>query len=67
MLTAIMSADIHQLFAAKAAWHEQQRRLSPKEKVAIVLKLQQREVELNRARAAAGRPTRPMIVWNVEP
>jgi hypothetical protein len=62
-----MSADIHQLFAAKAAWHEQQRRLSPKEKVAIVLKLQQREVELNRSRAAAGRPTRPMVVWNVEP
>ena len=49
------------------AWHEQQRRLSPKEKVAIVLRLQRQEIEINRARAAAGRPTRPMVAWNVEP
>lgn len=55
------------LFDAKAAWHRQQRLLSPKEKVAIVLQLQRRELELNRARAAAGRPTRPMVVWNVKP
>lgn len=62
-----MSTDGRDLFAAKAAWHEQQRRLSPRQKVAIVLKLQRQEVELNRARAAAGRPVRPMRVWNVEP
>lgn len=62
-----MSTDARHLFDAKAAWHEQQRRLSPKDKVAIVLKLQQQEIELNRARAAAGRPTRPMIAWNVKP
>jgi hypothetical protein len=54
-------------FVAKVAWHEQQRRLSPKDEVAIVLKLQRQEIELNRARAAAGRPTRPMVAWNVEP
>jgi hypothetical protein len=62
-----MSTDIQRLFDAKAAWHDRQRRLSPKEKVAIVLKLQRLEIDLNRARAAAGRPTRPMVVWNVEP
>lgn len=62
-----MSTDRQPLFDAKAAWHEQQRRLSPREKVAIVLKLQQRELELNRARAAAGRPTTPMVAWNVKP
>jgi hypothetical protein len=62
-----MSADSRHPFAAKAGWHEQQRRLSPKDKVAIVLKLQRREIELNRARAAAGRPTRPMVIWNVKP
>jgi hypothetical protein len=62
-----MSTDARHLFDAKAAWHQQQRRLSPREKVALVLKLQRRELELNRARAAAGRPTRPMVVWNVEP
>lgn len=62
-----MSPDPLPPFVAKLAWHEQQRRLSPRDKVAIVLKLQQREVELNRARVAAGRPTRPMVVWNVKP
>lgn len=62
-----MSTETPGPFAAKLEWHEQQRRLSPKEKVAIVLKLQQREIEFNRARAAAGRPTRPMVVWNVKP
>jgi hypothetical protein len=62
-----MNPDARHVFATKAAWHEQQRRLSPKEKVAIVLELQRRETELNRARAAAGRPPRPMVVWNVAP
>jgi hypothetical protein len=62
-----MSTDAQHRFDAKAAWHEQQRRLSPKDKVAIVLKLQRQEIELNRARSAAGRPTRPMVAWNVEP
>jgi hypothetical protein len=62
-----MSTDARHLFDAKVAWHDQQRRLSPKEKVAVVLELQRREIELNRARAAAGRPTRPMMAWNVKP
>jgi hypothetical protein len=62
-----MNTDGRHLFDAKAAWHERQRRLSPREKVAIVLKLQRQEIELNRARAAAGRPTRPMVAWNVKP
>lgn len=62
-----MNADTGKLFEAKATWHEQQRSLSPREKVAIVLKLQRQEIELNRARAAAGRPTRPMVAWNVKP
>lgn len=59
--------DARRYFDAKAAWHAEQRRLSPKAKVAIVLELQRREVALNRARAAAGRPTRPMVIWNVKP
>ena len=62
-----MSEDAGRRFASKAAWHAQQRQLSPREKVALVVKLQQREIELNRARAAAGRPTRAMVVWNVKP
>jgi hypothetical protein len=62
-----MSTDARHFFDAKVQWHAQQRRLSPREKVAIVLKLQRQEIELNRARAAAGRPTRPMVVWNVKP
>ena len=62
-----MRDDIRRLFDAKAEWHGAQRRLSPKEKVAIVLKLQRMELELNRARQAAGRPVRPMVAWNVEP
>lgn len=62
-----MSTDPRHPFDAKVAWHEQQRRLSPKDKVAIVLKLQRQEIDLNRARAAAGRPTRPMVAWNVKP
>jgi hypothetical protein len=59
--------DVSNIFDAKARWHAAQRRLSPKEKVAIVLKLQRMELDLNRARAAAGRPVRRMVVWNVEP
>jgi hypothetical protein len=59
--------DAQHPFDAKAAWHENQRRLSPKDKVAIVLKLQRQEIELNRARLAAGRPIRPMVAWNVKP
>lgn len=60
-------SDGRDLFGAKAVWHKQQRRLSFREKVEIVLKLQRQEIELNRARAAAGRPTRPMVEWNVKP
>lgn len=60
-------SDLRTLFDAKQTWHRQQRHLSFKEKVAIVVKLQRQELELNRARAAAGRPTRPMVVWNVTP
>jgi hypothetical protein len=62
-----MNDATRHIFDAKTRWHEEQRRLSPREKVAIVLTLQRREVELNRARAAAGRPTRPMVIWNVQP
>lgn len=62
-----MTAPPRSPFDEKAAWHERQRHLSFKQKVAIVLMLQRREIELNRARAAAGRPTRPMVVWNVKP
>ena len=56
-----------QTFAAKTAWHNAQRRLSPREKVAQVIALQRRELELNAARSAAGRPARQMVVWNTKP
>jgi hypothetical protein len=62
-----MTSDARYPFVTKAAWHAEQRRLSPKDKVAIVLNLQRQEIELNRARAAVGRPIRPMVVWNVKP
>lgn len=62
-----MSSDARDPFGSKRAWHQQQRRLTPKQKVAIVLKMQRQEIELNRAKAAAGRPTRPMVAWNVKP
>ena len=62
-----MDDNTRRLFDAKAKWHAAQRSLPPKEKVALVLKLQRQEVELNRARIAAGRPARPMIVWDVKP
>jgi hypothetical protein len=62
-----MSDSIDRSFSKKAEWHAAQRALSPKEKVALVIKLQQREVELNKARAAAGRPVRTMKVWQVKP
>ncbi len=56
-----------QTFAAKTAWHNAQRRLSPRAKVAQVIALQRRELELNAARKTAGRPIRQMVVWNVRP
>ena len=62
-----MDDSTRRLFDAKARWHAEQRLLPPREKVALVLKLQRQEVELNRARIAAGRSARPMIIWNVKP
>ncbi|HWB17075.1 MAG TPA: hypothetical protein VG538_11770 [Vicinamibacterales bacterium] len=59
--------DPRRQFETKAAWHEAQRRLSPREKVRLVIALQHREVEINRLRVALGRPPIPMRPWNAEP
>ena len=55
------------LFQAKTAWHEDQRQLTPKEKVRIVLALQRRERDLQRARVARGRLRPNIVPWNTEP
>jgi hypothetical protein len=44
-------------FAGKAQWHAQQRQLSPREKIRILIELQHREVESNGIRQSLGRPT----------
>jgi hypothetical protein len=54
-------------WAAKAAWHASQRALSPAEKIALIIKLQHREVELDRVRQAAGRPVRGIRPWRTRP
>ena len=54
-------------FAAKSRWHHEQRQLSPRMKVGIVIELQKREAEANRIRAALGRPILPMRPWTTEP
>lgn len=62
-----MNDGARRIFASKASWHREQRAASPKAKVELVIKLQHREIELNRMRAAAGRPIRPMVAWKVRP
>ena len=62
-----MTSSADQVFAAKRAWHAAQRALSPREKVRIVIALQRRELELNRFRAALGRPVREIRVWATQP
>jgi hypothetical protein len=52
--------------AAKADWHAEQRRLSPREKIRILIQLQQREAESNRVRVSLGRPAVPMRPWDTE-
>jgi hypothetical protein len=54
-------------FVAKADWHRQQRRLSPKEKVRILLELQAREASVDRVRTALGRPVRHITPWRTKP
>lgn len=54
-------------FAAKAAWHRAQRALSLREKVRIVIELQQRAATTNPARVALGRPASPIMPWRTRP
>jgi hypothetical protein len=53
-------------FAAKAQWHAQQRQLSPREKIRILIELQRREVESNGIRTSLGRPTVTMKPWDTQ-
>jgi hypothetical protein len=54
-------------FASKAAWHRSQRALSPREKVRIVIQLQERAAANNAARAALGRPESRITPWKTRP
>ena len=53
-------------FADKARWHAQQRQLSPREKVRILIELQRREAESNRIRESLGRPAVAMKPWDTQ-
>ena len=53
-------------FAEKAQWHAQQRQLSPREKIRILIELQRREVESNRIRQSLGRPAVAMKPWDTQ-
>lgn len=61
-----MSTD-NDRWAAKAAWHAGQRKQSPAEKIALIIKLQHREVELDRIRQAQGRPVSGITPWRTRP
>ena len=50
-------------FGSKTAWHRDQRRLSPRDKVRIVIELQHREASVNRVRETLGRPVTAMTPW----
>jgi hypothetical protein len=52
---------------AKSDWHASQRAQSPAQKIALIIKLQHREVELDRIRQAAGRPVRGITPWRTRP
>ena len=54
-------------FAAKATWHRSQRALSPREKVRIVIQLQERAAANNTARASLGRPVVRITPWKTRP
>jgi len=53
-------------FAGKAQWHAQQRQLSPREKIRILIELQRREAESNGIRGSLGRPAVPMKPWDTQ-
>ena len=53
-------------FAGKAHWHAQQRQLSPREKIRILIELQRREAESNGIRQSLGRPAVAMKPWDTE-
>lgn len=50
--------------AAKAAWHEQEARRSPKEKVAILLRLQREVLPILRTRRGLAPHEKP---WPIDP
>ena len=51
---------------AKRRWHEEQWQQTPADKIRLIIQLQQREVLLDRARAAAGQPTRGLKPWRTQ-
>lgn len=54
-------------FAAKASWHRSQRALSPREKVRIVIQLQERAAANNTGRVSLGRPEFRITPWKTRP
>jgi hypothetical protein len=53
-------------FDGKAEWHAEQRQLSPREKIRVLIELQHREVENNRLRRSLGRPVVAMKPWDTQ-
>lgn len=53
-------------FEGKARWHEQQRQLSPREKIRILIELQRREVESNGIRRSLGRAAVAIKPWDTQ-
>lgn len=51
----------------KRAWHERQRTLPLREKIAVVMQLQRRQQSINIGKTALGLPTISMRVWNTRP
>jgi hypothetical protein len=53
-------------FDGKAQWHAQQRQLSPREKIRILIELQRREAESNGIRQSLGRPAVAIKPWDTQ-
>lgn len=59
--------DLTRRWDAKRAWHARQRALPPREKIAILIQLQERQQAINQSKIALGLPPVPMRIWRTEP
>lgn len=54
-------------WSAKAAWHDRQRSQTMREKVAAVIRIQQRQQSVVATKRAMGMVTRDAVVWQTKP